>query len=303
MKLLEIYPERIHYYPGEVVKGWIAFRNEKTVKMRKILLTVRGVETVHIPYGDQPSRKHNKQMSIHRTLKGKVKLSPGIHQYPFRFTIPNDVLPSYSGRFTKVSYVIKAVVDVPNWFDVVGQRTLKVLYHPDSIHQLATQESFTSRSSRLQKLSDILSPGPDEETYATMELDKAVFFAGEAITGNLVIHNPEQDTIRSLKYILRGKEQSRTTVEEEYLTIFGSMALRDKTLRKTKTMEKRKDTLAIDRSDVNITFPFSIPTPRRARTSFYGKYSRFVWTLECRINVALDLDLKVNCPIAIYQWV
>ena len=57
-----------------------------------------------------------------------------------------------------------------------------------------------------------------------------------------------------------------------------------------------------DSEEENITIPLSIPTTRTARTSFYGKYSRFEWHLEGKVNVALGLDLKINCHIAIYQW-
>ena len=281
------------YSPGEYVKGNVILRTDKEIKVRNVRLNIAGRESTSITVShgkhSHTYREYYTIFEINDLLFGEGVLPPGEHRSDFSFRIPENAPPSYNGFNTKVTYLIKAQADVPLWFDVKTQRTFLVLWNPNLIRYMSKPAAFATKnyfeaSQRVEKPRGILGLNKPRPSFS-VELDGNTYLAGENIKGRIIVKNPTNKTIRKIKVLLRAKEYATALGHTRYLTV-----------------EKFKDRIDYEQITEGSLSSFTIPIPRKSRTTFTGMLSRLDWFLEMQLDIAFAFDVKSSQMISIYQF-
>jgi hypothetical protein len=300
MRELEITLEKNVYFPGEEVKGWVILKVDNPIKFRDILLEVKGLERTSVGVWKEDSddddgstytcyHSTNYVIDLCMHLAEGGELPPGEHTYPIWFQVPPNALPTYSGNNTDVSYLIRARVDVPWWFDVRTQKSFCVQLDPDIVRKMRKKVSAASKHFIQQP--DALTLPPDNQDIKKprpgilVELDRDAYLAGEQIFGRITILNPKEKRIRKVDVVFTAKEYAWAEGHTKYITV-----------------EKYKSRIGADQILEGVPSSFSIPIPRKVKTSFSGSISRLDWSLEFNVDIAFGFDVKAACPISIYQW-
>ena len=131
---IDISLERNKYAAGETVKGILTISEDKEFKVQSLELSVSGEERI-IEISDEKSfetRRITAQVSniffskdlshFLNSIGTKVKdddndnmlqVPGGITKVPFEFTIPDDALESYEGKYAMTIYKIEAAANMP----------------------------------------------------------------------------------------------------------------------------------------------------------------------------------------------
>jgi hypothetical protein len=145
--------EKMHYTPGEIVRGTLSINSEKGSKARKLVLLVEGKESTSITVRessgignrrDTTSKTYGEtnvffskdlsnllqQSVVHNILQdGTLEILPQIKVIAFDFTLPADdtLFSSYKGKHANISYTVKGTVDIANKLDVNKEEQFSVI--------------------------------------------------------------------------------------------------------------------------------------------------------------------------------
>jgi hypothetical protein len=145
--------EKMHYTPGEIVRGTLSINTEKGSKARKLVLLVEGKESTSITVTessgignrrDTTSKTYSEtnvffskdlsnllqQSVVHNILQdGTLEILPQNKVIAFDFTLPaNDTLfSSYKGKHANITYTVKGTVDIANKLDVNKEERFSVI--------------------------------------------------------------------------------------------------------------------------------------------------------------------------------
>jgi Arrestin (or S-antigen), N-terminal domain len=145
--------EKMHYTPGEIVRGTLSINTEKGSKARKLVLLVEGKESTSITVTestgtgsrrDTTSKTYSEtnvffsrdlsnllqQSVINNILQdGTLEILPQNKVIAFDFTLPaNDTLfSSYKGKHATITYTVKGTVDIANKLDVNKEEQFSVI--------------------------------------------------------------------------------------------------------------------------------------------------------------------------------
>jgi hypothetical protein len=136
--------EKTEYKPGEIVRGVLTLKTEKSCKARKLVLFAEGKESTLISvsestsYGssrDTNTRTYSEintffskdlshllqeSASINILEDAKLEILPQNKEIAFDFTLPTDdsLLSSYKGKHANITYTVKATADIAKRLDV-----------------------------------------------------------------------------------------------------------------------------------------------------------------------------------------
>jgi hypothetical protein len=145
--------EKMHYTPGEIVRGTLSINTEKGSKARKLVLLVEGKESTSITVTessgignrrDTTSKTYSEtnvffskdlsnllqQSVVHNILQdGTLEILPQNKVIAFDFTLPADdtLFSSYKGKHANISYTVKGTVDIANKLDVNKEEQFSVI--------------------------------------------------------------------------------------------------------------------------------------------------------------------------------
>ena len=146
--------EKGDYRTGEVVRGKLTLKTEKSCKVRKLILFAEGKESTIITasestgYGgnrDTTTRTYSEvntffsedlshlfEKSISRNIlqDGTVEILPQNNEIPFDFTLPTDnnsLLSTYKGKHASIRYGVKATADIAKKLDVNREEQFHVI--------------------------------------------------------------------------------------------------------------------------------------------------------------------------------
>jgi arrestin (S-antigen)-like protein len=178
--------EKIHYKPGETVRGRLSIKTEKGSKARKLVLLAEGKESTTITVtesGGIGSRRDTtsktycetnvffsqdlssllQQSIIHNIIQdGTLEILPQNKVIAFDFTIPIDnnlLLSSYKGKHANIAYTVKGTVDIAKKLDVNKEEQFS-LTNPNN-RTIGYNSSDTS--SDRQNSSDAINPDITEK--------------------------------------------------------------------------------------------------------------------------------------------
>ncbi|XP_059468819.1 arrestin domain-containing protein 2-like [Neocloeon triangulifer] len=132
--------EREMYYAGETVCGNVILDTVENFKLRAVRVVLRGkahAEWKVVVSGDRRTVKDDQYFVDDRAIiwgkdkpEGNVPILPrGLHQFPFRFQLPESSLPcSFESKPGFIRYYIKVTIDVPyasppqgmKYFTIIG---------------------------------------------------------------------------------------------------------------------------------------------------------------------------------------
>lgn len=145
--------EKMHYRPGEIVRGTLSINTEKGSKARKLVLLAEGRESTSITVTessgignrrDTTSKTYSEtnvffskdlsnllqQSVVHNILQdGTMEILPQNKVIAFDFTLPaNDTLfSSYKGKHANIIYTVKGTVDIANKLDANKEERFSVI--------------------------------------------------------------------------------------------------------------------------------------------------------------------------------
>lgn len=113
--------EQYQYGPGELMRGTVFLSSEDPVRVKAILVQIKGEATVswpsEEPTGDMFSTSET-YMDVTITVFGTddgtdlstIDLTSGDHSYPFEYALPPGLPSSFIGKYGGVTYIIKATL-------------------------------------------------------------------------------------------------------------------------------------------------------------------------------------------------
>lgn len=115
--------EQYQYCPGELMTGTVLLSSEDPVRVRAILVQIKGEATVAWPSDDQTSgdmfSTSETYVDVTITVFGSPDEGPdtpttdlpsGDHSYPFEYALPPSLPSSFIGKYGGVTYIIKATL-------------------------------------------------------------------------------------------------------------------------------------------------------------------------------------------------
>jgi Arrestin (or S-antigen), N-terminal domain len=135
-----------------------------------------------------------------------------------------------------------------------------------------------------------------------LELDKTIFSQGEKIYGRIVLMNITQpDKIRKIEIVLSGIEFATIDTEGTINQAVNLMqGLQPVDLCCQNKMEEYTKEIEIPKKERdNIIIPFEFQIPKQVKRSYTGKYSKFYWLVDAKIDLKGMVDSHTDEEITI----
>ena len=160
--------EKIEYRPGEIVRGNLTLKTEKSCKARKLMLFAEGKESTMIRISESTgsdSNRHTatrtyseintfflkdlshllqKSVSSNTLQDETLEIMPQNKEIAFDFTLPtdNNLFSSYKGKHANITYTVKATADIAKKFDVTKEEQFSII-NPNKAVSYSWNTSFS----------------------------------------------------------------------------------------------------------------------------------------------------------------
>ena len=204
--------EKTQYRPGEIVRGTVTIKTEKSSKARKLVLLAEGKESTIITVSESSNNSDSSRDTTRRTYSesdvffskdlsellqksafsnilqdGSLEMLPQNKVTAFDFTLPtdNNAFSSYKGKHANITYTVKAAADIANKLDVNKEEKFSVI---NSNNKIVVYNSNTTtfgggdtksdinNTNALEHQENISSPSPFTEAEEK-DLDKKSYEA------------------------------------------------------------------------------------------------------------------------------
>jgi hypothetical protein len=297
---IDISLERNEYAAGETAKGILTISEDKEFKVQSLELSVSGEERI-IELSDEKSfesRRITSQESniffskdlshFLNSIGTKVKdddndnmlqVPGGITKVPFEFTIPDDALESYEGKYAMTIYKIEAAANMPRRLDIGKSLSFNVFNQKrkNMNFDRAIREEIKEKTNSRIRLE--LERGDDKNN---------TFSPGEIIRGKIIIEDSKiSPKIRKAELILGAIEFVQAQGKKKRTEIFPNYK------------EKVKGKIEWNKDDNSSIIRFETHIPKDIRRSYLGKYSEYYWLLEAKVDIPWSDDLSASTIIQI----
>jgi hypothetical protein len=146
--------EKTEYRPGEIVRGMLTIKTEKSSKLRQLMLFAEGKESTMITVSESTGSGSRSRHSTTRTYSeinkffskdlspllqesissnilqdGTLEILPQNKQIAFDFNLPteNSLFSSYKGKHANITYAVKATADIAKKFDVNKEEQFSII--------------------------------------------------------------------------------------------------------------------------------------------------------------------------------
>jgi sporulation-control protein spo0M len=121
------------YRPGDTVRGTVHLTARSDLRPRGVTVRACGEEVTTLgPNTLMTERTHPFELTFNLWLPTAHddKLRQGEYDFPFEFTLPVALPPTFNGVFTRILYWIEAKVDLPLHTDIHHEQQFSVLPAP-----------------------------------------------------------------------------------------------------------------------------------------------------------------------------
>lgn len=278
--------DKDRYEAGETANGTLHTSTDKTLKVRKLKVTVSGKERYEAGMSGDYSHSSEKYdifffedltshlkptFSISQDDNNKMEIPQGSYAIPFHFSIPNNALESYQGKHARIVYGVEVVANMGKWKRDYHHVLPFVVINPKMDYRIGDRYNLAKEQEKEegQPLFDLILETKD----GTEELPK--FSPGEIVKGRLKIENAELARVRNAIIELHSIEYARWGLPR---TVFDS-------IKKHVTYDQNKDKDIIS---------FEIELPQNAKRSFNANHSEFYWFLEAKVDIDDRRDIRIN---------
>jgi hypothetical protein len=182
------------FAPGEVVTGHVRVTALNTLKITagKVYMACRGFYVSDKAGSDGAGPLEFARESRQYLLQEASVIPAGIirrgttRAYPFRFTLPNEALPTHQGYVCAVHWTLHAIVDLPDLPRVSAQREIVVESQPPAL-SISRREYQTTISAQVCQV--------------TLALLRVVYAQGEQLSGRMqltALESFEADEVRAV---------------------------------------------------------------------------------------------------------
>jgi hypothetical protein len=145
--------EKREYSPGEIVRGNLTLKTEKSCKARKLMLFAEGKESTIVRVSESTGSNSNrhtatrtyseintfflkdlshllqKSVSSNTLQHETLEILPQNKELAFDFTLPtdNNLFSSYKGKHANITYTVKATADIAKKFDVTKEEQFSII--------------------------------------------------------------------------------------------------------------------------------------------------------------------------------
>lgn len=144
--------EKREYSPGEIVRGNLTLKTEKSCKARKLMLFAEGKESTIVRVSESTGSNSNRHMATRtyseintfflkdlshllqksvssNTLQDEtLEILPQNKEIAFDFTLPtdNNLFSSYKGKHANITYTVKATANIAKKFDATEEEQFSI---------------------------------------------------------------------------------------------------------------------------------------------------------------------------------
>lgn len=192
-----------------------------------------------------------------------IKVASGTRKVPFEFSIPNDTVESYEGKYASIIYKIEAAANMPRRLDI-GKSLFFTVFN---------------RKKKQIKFDRAIREEVNEKRPSGIRLDlegeKNTFSPGETIREKITIEDPSTlPKIRNIELILQAVEFVQAKGKKKRTEIFPNY----------------KEKIEWNKDNDNVVL-FETHIPKEIRRSYIGKYSEYYWLLEAKADIPWSDDL------------
>lgn len=287
MKSAKISLEKGTYSTGETVKGTLNLQTNKVLKLQDFNFVVQGIEcfNFYVAMGEHSMKYSNTNPFFRQDLSPfllsagatiqqdkKLEIPNRIKEIPFSFIIQNDALESYVGKNVAITYEI-LVNAHGSWKQNVDEKLVFYVTTSQNLNPMHEQSIIKEEKS-------------PNDVYVKMTLERTTFSPGETIKGTLTIDTFGNKKIRDVEVILQGIERGTGLSEEK----IGLIHRKKQEKEVSNTIEKYSTDIEWNKAK---TIQFEIYIPANAKKSYVGKFTKYFWILEVKLDIALGHDLHI----------
>jgi hypothetical protein len=238
--------EKMHYTPGEIVRGTLSINSEKGSKARKLVLLVEGKESTSITVRessgignrrDTTSKTYGEtnvffskdlsnllqQSVVHNILQdGTLEILPQIKVIAFDFTLPADdtLFSSYKGKHANITYTVKGSVNIANKLDVNKEERFSVInpknrtigYNNSNSSFDGENKSDAANPHNIENPEDILPSRISDSEEKDVDRGKKYEARFEEIFGKKANPTPSKSSQRYVSFTERGMSFDLETI-------------------------------------------------------------------------------------------
>jgi Arrestin (or S-antigen), N-terminal domain len=238
--------EKMHYTPGEIVRGTLSINSEKGSKARKLVLLVEGKESTSITVRessgignrrDTTSKTYGEtnvffskdlsnllqQSVVHNILQdGTLEILPQIKVIAFDFTLPADdtLFSSYKGKHANITYTVKGTVNIANKLDVNKEERFSVInpknrtigYNNSNSSFDGENKSDAANPHNIENPEDILPSRISDSEEKDVDRGKKYEARFEEIFGKKANPTPSKSSQRYVSFTERGMSFDLETI-------------------------------------------------------------------------------------------
>ena len=257
------------YRPGDTVHGTVHLAAQRELRPRNVLLRAFGEEVTMLGPNTlmtQHSHPFDLSFNLWSPTAHDDKLSPGEYDFPFEFTLPPVLPPTFDGEFTRIVYLITAKIDLPLQADVHHEQALKVL--PMPLVEAAKPVQAAAQSPQGVKV--------------ILALARSGFYPGEHIQGTLQVTGVLAASISAATIELLSREKAEA---REFTDHFDKVRVRAEI-----------DPARLSSGEL---FPIDLPLPEDADPSFVGQHSAKWRLVRARVDFAAAPALIAEATVQV----
>jgi hypothetical protein len=244
------------YRPGDRVRGKLHLTARSDLRPRGVGVHAFGEEVTTLGPNalmTQRSNPFDLSFNLWSPTAHDDRLPAGEYDFPFDFTLPAALPPTFSGEFTHILYVVAAKVDLPLHADIHYEHQFTVLAAP--LLEADKPARTTAQSPQGVKVE--------------LALTASGFYPGDHIQGTLQVTGagPTILTAATVEIVSREKAEAREFADH---------------------FEKVRVRAEIDPARISCgqPFPLDLPLPADADPSFVGQHSAKSRLVRARIDCA-----------------
>jgi hypothetical protein len=261
--------DKANYRPGDTVHGTLHLTVRGDLRPRSVMVHVFGEEVTTLGPNTLMTQRSNPfdlSFNLWSPTAHDDKLPAGEYDFPFEFTLPAVLPPTFSGEFTRILYVIAGKIDRPLHSDIHHEHQFIVLPVP---------------LTEAEKPVRMIAQSP-QGIRVELALTASGFYPGDHILGTLQVTGTESARVTAAMVEIVSREKAES---HDFVDHFDKVRVRAE----------------IDpaRLSGEQPFPIDLPIPEDADPSFVGQHSAKSRLVRATIQCANAPALIAEVPISL----
>ncbi len=244
------------YRPGDMVRGALHLTARSDLRPRGVAVHAFGEEVTTLGPNalmTQRSNPFDLSFNLWSPTAHNDKLAAGEYDFPFEFTLPAALPPTFNGEFTRILYVTAAKVDLPLQADVHHELQFAIL--PALLAEADKPVRMVAQS--------------PQGVRVELALTASGFYPGEHILGTLQVTGLGSTPLTAAAVEIVSREKAEA---HEFVDHFDNVRVRAE----------------IDPAQLSSGqfFAIDLPLPEDADPSFVGQHSAKSRLVRARVDLA-----------------